>query len=82
MNWTRTRRVVTVDETTVDLRQQELDVAANRLLGVQAKTEAILAHLAERRRWAGMTHDEVLAEVKHQLFEVYLTATGGARRDP
>jgi hypothetical protein len=63
-------------ETTVDLDRMALLAAENRLLGVQARIEALLAHLAERRRWAGMTQDEVLATVKSEVFEVYLTAIG------
>lgn len=69
-------------DTTVDLGraalQHRVDVAENRLLGVQARVEAVLAHLAERRRWAGKTRDEALGEVKSELFELHLIATGNA----
>jgi len=77
-------RVRTVDpemnETTVDLGAPsrllvQLERAENQLLGIQAKVEAILARAANRRRW-GMTVDEVLADIKHELFEVHVIATG------
>lgn len=59
--------------------QRMVDNAENRLLRTQAKTERLLAHLAERRRWSAMTVDEVLAAVKTELFDtVYMTVTGKA----
>lgn len=59
--------------------QRMLDNAENRLLRTQAKTERLLAHLAERRRWSAMTVDEVLAAIKTEVFDtVYMTVTGKA----
>ena len=84
MNWTRTRRVVPVDDTTVDLRQQALDVAANRLLRAQARIEATLALLARlapaQRHQAEITQDQqVLVAVKSELFELHEIVTGTAK---
>ena len=50
MNWTRTRRVVPADDTTVDLTQTALDVAANRLLTATAKVDAALSRTKDRRQ--------------------------------
>ena len=85
MTWTRSRRVVPVDDTTVDLRQQALDLAANRLLRAQARIEATLALLArlapaQRHRGVEMTQDqEVLVAVKSELFELHEIVTGKAK---
>lgn len=72
-----------MNETTVDLThtalQARMDVAENRLLSVECHTQNLLAHLAERRRWSGMTHEQLLGAVKSELFEVYLIATGKAK---
>lgn len=63
----------------LDNAEAALDLAENRLLRTQAKTERLLAHLAERRRWSAMTVDEVLAAIKTEVFDtVYMTVTGKA----
>lgn len=59
--------------------QQMLDNAENRLLGTQARIEALLAHLAERHRWAGKTRDEALGDVKSELFDLHQFVTGKAK---
>lgn len=76
----RTTTVPVEEDTAVELALTKmLDNAENRLLAVQAKTEAILLRLADRRRWCGATAEAVLSELKHEVFEVHLIVTGKAK---
>ena len=75
-----------VDEVTVDAYERmlanteaALEAKENRLLGTQARIEAILTHLAERHRWAGKTRDEALGDVKSELFDLWQFVVGKAK---
>lgn len=59
--------------------EQALELADNRLLRAQAKTEAILAQLRDRRRWSGLSVEDAVSAMKHELFEIHLIVTGKAK---
>lgn len=56
-----------------------LDNAENRLIRAQGSLENVMRHLGERRRWAGKTQAQVLAEITDELLEVHLIVTGGTK---
>lgn len=79
----KVRATLPADEPTLDLThaacERMLQNADNRLLGTQARIEALLAHLALRHRWAGKSRDEALAEVKFELFDLLQFVEGKAK---